>query len=379
MGGKSKIDWCDYVFNPITGCKHGCEYCYAAQMVKRFNGDVRMNIGDHRCEHVGDGCYAINGIFDSLAYPFGFAPTLHRHRLFSGAKMAKVPTPSNFFVGAMADIFGSWVPDEWIKQIFITCKQYPHHRYMFLTKNPKRYAELADHEGLPLERNFWFGSTVTASGAEWYWDGKRNTFLSVEPMLESMNFLWKDWENQDRRPSWVIVGALTANSKPVTDKLPRKTWVLDLLNECRRYGIPVFMKESIKDLMGNDFVQEMPKGLDVDEPSEKIRKQKWAKCRHCGAEKKKKDLNTIVIREKTRGSEKPACWLCDICLEKVNEDEAIRKSAESALTRRSKALCMKCGADMKKTDMTAVLRHKGKNTSRSMVGYICERCKSEIN
>jgi len=26
---KSKIEWCDSTWNPVTGCLHGCEYCYA--------------------------------------------------------------------------------------------------------------------------------------------------------------------------------------------------------------------------------------------------------------------------------------------------------------------------------------------------------------
>lgn len=35
---KTKIDWCDMSWNPITGCKHGCEYCYARRMAERFGG-----------------------------------------------------------------------------------------------------------------------------------------------------------------------------------------------------------------------------------------------------------------------------------------------------------------------------------------------------
>ena len=35
---KTKIDWCDMSWNPITGCMHGCEYCYARRVATRFNG-----------------------------------------------------------------------------------------------------------------------------------------------------------------------------------------------------------------------------------------------------------------------------------------------------------------------------------------------------
>ena len=33
---KTKIEWCDYTWNPVVGCKTGCDYCYAERMNKRF-------------------------------------------------------------------------------------------------------------------------------------------------------------------------------------------------------------------------------------------------------------------------------------------------------------------------------------------------------
>lgn len=35
---KTKIDWCDSSWNPVTGCLHGCEYCYARGIAERFRG-----------------------------------------------------------------------------------------------------------------------------------------------------------------------------------------------------------------------------------------------------------------------------------------------------------------------------------------------------
>lgn len=51
---KTKIDWCDSTWNPVTGCLHGCEYCYARDIAHRFGGwnytpgMVRMNIADDK-------------------------------------------------------------------------------------------------------------------------------------------------------------------------------------------------------------------------------------------------------------------------------------------------------------------------------------------
>lgn len=33
---KSKIEWCDSTWNPITGCRHKCAYCYARRIANRF-------------------------------------------------------------------------------------------------------------------------------------------------------------------------------------------------------------------------------------------------------------------------------------------------------------------------------------------------------
>lgn len=35
---KTKIEWCDSTWNPVTGCLHGCEYCYVRRIVQRFSG-----------------------------------------------------------------------------------------------------------------------------------------------------------------------------------------------------------------------------------------------------------------------------------------------------------------------------------------------------
>lgn len=33
---KTRIEWCDSTWNPVTGCKHGCPYCYARRVAGRF-------------------------------------------------------------------------------------------------------------------------------------------------------------------------------------------------------------------------------------------------------------------------------------------------------------------------------------------------------
>ena len=263
MADNTKIDWCDASWNPVTGCEHGCEYCYARRMAKRYSYEgqtldapcelQRVWIEDRKGLEPGLHVlrYAVqlkdNGRI--VPYPFGFAPTFHRYRLDIPARWKR---PRTIFVCSMADLFGAWVPEEWIKAVFDACEKAPQHRYLFLTKNPRRYIDLADKGLLPMDSNFWYGSTVTTPEKEFFFCKGIHTFVSIEPILEPFTELGRT----DCFVDWVIVGAETGNRK---DKvIPEKAWIDELAGQCSRVGVPIFMKSSIEDLMGGDFRQEYP-------------------------------------------------------------------------------------------------------------------------
>ena len=122
---KTKIEWCDYTWNPVTGCKHECEYCYARRIAKRFGGydgygcEADADTVEHA--HIYDlkePAYikrGERGKITNAPYPFEFEPTLHRYRLF---KPTTLKEPQTIFVCSMADLFGSWVADKWIEEVF---------------------------------------------------------------------------------------------------------------------------------------------------------------------------------------------------------------------------------------------------------------------
>lgn len=183
---KTRIEWCDYTWNPVTGCLHGCPYCYARKIAERFKG--------------------------TKAWPDGFKPTLHPERSADPLKMKK---PQTIFVCSMADLFGNWVPDEWISNVMASCDVAPWHTYIFLTKNPARYMRI--HASF-FRGNKWFGTTVTRQEdyhrimtiralPTWI-----NTFISFEPLLETLD-LDLDGIKQ------VIVGAQTNPSVDVTPEM----------------------------------------------------------------------------------------------------------------------------------------------------------------
>ena len=43
---RTKIEWCDSTWNPVTGCLHECEYCYARKIAHRFGGFTELESTD---------------------------------------------------------------------------------------------------------------------------------------------------------------------------------------------------------------------------------------------------------------------------------------------------------------------------------------------
>ena len=257
MGARTKIDWCDATWNPVTGCLHGCDYCYARPIAYRFKGRCGFYAIDHGEQdkniHVlENNVWKNNGM--KSPYPFGFDPTFHRYKLDEPNRWKK---PRNIFVCSMADMFGDWVPDEWIKAVFDACAAAPQHRYLFLTKNPKRYIDLANKDMLPKEH--WYGYSATRQNQLWRFHHADdcpciNLFVSIEPILEEMQPGFSTHVPAD----WVIIGAETGNRNGKVT--PSKSWIDNILMECDYSGRPIFMKESLRGIMGNDFRQEFPWG-----------------------------------------------------------------------------------------------------------------------
>lgn len=258
MGAKTKIDWADATWNPVTGCLHGCEYCYARRIAERFGSKQKPESIERsvlnapvRCTD----CYSymrMAGISTGKVqpYPFDFSPTFHRYKLNEPLHWKK---PRTIFVCSMADLFGEWVPDEWIKQVFAACEKAPQHRYLFLTKNPARLCKMASAGILPCHDNWWFGSTLDNKNANRFQGGiKYHTFTSIEPLTEHMHVGLGSFGSDE----WVIVGAETGNRK---DKIvPKREWVENIVEAAQITGMKVYMKESLRELMGDDFRQEFP-------------------------------------------------------------------------------------------------------------------------
>lgn len=240
---KSKIDWCDSTWNPVTGCLHGCEYCYARSIANRF-GDFET-IGRYNLMPYGDKCLVANAKCKT-PYPAKFTPTLHRYHLNDYEKKKG----RNIFVCSMADLFGAWVPDEWIIEVMNGCDAAPQHNYIFLTKNPKRYTELYEKGIIKNNANMWYGVTCTKDSDCRPFYLPCNVFVSIEPILEKMSVPSADW---------IIVGAETGRRK--NKVVPQREWIENIVHECKEMNIPLFMKSSLADIWGEPLIQEFPEQL----------------------------------------------------------------------------------------------------------------------
>jgi protein gp37 len=263
---RTKIEWCDRTWNPVSGCLHECEYCYARKYVNRFGEHCADQKQIHvlqepaykvKCIHDKDNEYSSLNKRIRVPYPFGFAPTFHCYRL-EEPQLKK--QSQNVFVCSMADLFGDWVPDNWIKQVFEACAKAPQHRYLFLTKNPDRYQDLNKKDLLPNGGNFWFGTTATEITKSRYWYSENHKFfLSIEPIMERFADFCAEAQRIVGAPlyiHWVIVGAETGNRKGKV--IPKKVWIEDIVNECRKHKIPVFLKDSLASIWGEPLIQEYP-------------------------------------------------------------------------------------------------------------------------
>jgi protein gp37 len=220
----TKIDWCDEVWNPVTGCSKislGCEHCYAERMAKRLAG---------RC-----------------GYPKRnpFRVTVHEDKLYLPLSWKK---PRRIFVNSMGDLFHPDVSLRWICAVLGVISAAPQHTFLVLTKRPARAKNIISSV-LP---NLCIG--VTVENADYLWRVKEllnipaaKRFVSVEPMLGLVDIV-QNLPNNPRRFSernhfkpfidWVICGGETGpGARPMMSE-----WVVSLRDQCVDAGVPFFFK-----------------------------------------------------------------------------------------------------------------------------------------
>jgi protein gp37 len=224
---RTSIEWTDYSWNPI-----------------RARAPGSGKIGWH-CEHVSEECRLCYAEVLNKLYGTRFAFTRQNRdavELYLDEKILHGPMPrrpAKIFVCDMTDLFGQFVPDEWIDHVISTMTFEVHLTFQVLTKRPERMREYFTR-GLAVP-HLWIGTSVGQRRHLSRLDELRNTFAAVrfvsfEPLLEDLGEV--DLTGID----WVIVGAESGNRA----RAMQLDWVRRLRNHCIERGIAFFFKQDAR-------------------------------------------------------------------------------------------------------------------------------------
>jgi protein gp37 len=220
------IEWARWSHNTVTGCLHNCPYCYARDIAERL-------------------------------YPYGFEPRFHPNRL-CGPANEKFPQEEetndssygNIFANSISDLFGTWVPTEWIEATLEMARRNPRWRFLTLTKFPQRAQEFE------FPDNVWMGTTVDAQArvenAEKAFERIRckTRWLSIEPLLQPLTFKRLDLFQ------WVVIGGASGSTQ-TPPWVPPFDWVVDVHRAARDAGCRIYHKTNLA--MGDEVrVREYP-------------------------------------------------------------------------------------------------------------------------
>ena len=226
MSDRSKIEWTDATWNPVTGCTKvspGCAHCYAETFARRFRG-----VPAHPYEQG----------FDLKLWP-------ERLDLPLAWKERKM-----IFVNSMSDLFHEDVPDDFIAKVFAVMSQAKHHIFQVLTKRSERMlawtrahfcSGRSRKDGKATwPKNVWLGVSLENQDYTWRIKNLQKSpawirFISIEPLLSPVSLD----ESLLDAIQWVIVGGESGpQARPM-----RPEWVYEIQNQCKKNHIPFFFKQ----------------------------------------------------------------------------------------------------------------------------------------
>lgn len=208
------VDWAMWTWNPLTGCRHGCPFCYARDIAGRF-------------------------------YEQGFTPTFHPGRLLAPAhtripdEIKDEPGARRVFVCSMGDLFLGNVDDVYIEEVLAVIAENPAWTFMLLTKHAVRLPEFE------FPPNAWVGASVVDQ--RWVEPTEKAMaevkasvrWVSCEPLRGPVEF---------SRPELLDLFVIGAQSKTKGEPAfqPEAEWVEGLRAQARSVGAAVYEKENLE-------------------------------------------------------------------------------------------------------------------------------------
>ena len=297
MSDGTHIEWTDASWNPLRARRNDAT---------PLETEIATWVGWH-CERVSPGCqncYAekLNEKRFGTGLPYNRKSRDQVELFLDEAALTKPlhwRKPRKVFVCSMTDLFGEWVPDEWIDRVFAVMALSPQHTFQVLTKRPERmraylaglYAGEQDtvrafaavmqegpdaaclaqdaafrwsaepvasafgpfHPGRPLP-NVWLGTSVEDQQRaderipELLATPAAVRFLSCEPLLGPVSLDLDICEGCATSPqgeghkppiSWVIVGGESGPGARPCDV----GWVRSIVAQCQAAETAVFVKQ----------------------------------------------------------------------------------------------------------------------------------------
>jgi protein gp37 len=230
---KTSIAWTAFSSNPIryrdreTGatvwaCVHksaGCFNCYAERMALKWSRGrtfTRPNM-DRLETFVAD-------------------HELRRLATATGLSGQRV------FVGDMTDIFGSWVPDDFLDRLFAVLAARSDVTFQILTKRPEQMLHYLRSRSWSLD-HCWLGTSVENQPVAATRLGLLTQcpaglrFVSAEPLIGPLDLSpWLD------ELGWVVAGGESGpNFRPMNLE-----WLADLVDQCQATSTPIFVKQDAR-------------------------------------------------------------------------------------------------------------------------------------
>jgi len=316
MGNKTSIEWTDSTWSPIRvrvkvdapAIVREKSYHSLEQIAVKMAGRV----GQH-CEHISPGCehcYAetnnhrclpANGTglpydrrsrdlvepfvdMNVLMQPLKCGPMVERWTTRPNEpELCPIPKmqPRRIFVENQSDLFGEWVTDEMLNQVFAMMAMCPQHTFQILTKRPQRMlaylsnsdrhrnisaialgildggtpgkptTELLHPGNWPLP-NVWLGVSVEhQETVKRVWQLLKTPaairFVSCEPLVGSVDLdaiealyeMWRHGATLGTYLDWVICGGESGpGARPM-----QLSWARSLRDQCIASKVPFFFKQ----------------------------------------------------------------------------------------------------------------------------------------
>lgn len=277
MSANTSIEWTDKTWNPVRGCSmvsEGCRNCYAMKVATRFSGPGQPYEGLAK-----DGKWTgkVKLIEAALEEPLRWRK------------------PCRIFVNSMSDLFHEQLSFLEIARVFavmasatLGChKHHDHedecwtgnkHTFQILTKRPERMREFIKEAPTIFAENFHPEEAICVSLEVGHWPlrnvwlgvsvedqkaaderipllleaGAAVRFLSCEPLLGPIDLraftYYGSKVGNNRGIDWVIVGG---ESGPQARPCGLE-WVRHLADQCKMAGIPYFVKQLGRWILGEE-------------------------------------------------------------------------------------------------------------------------------